>query len=458
MALYHCHIKPVKRSQGKSVVAAAAYRSGEKITNEWDGETHDYTKKGGIVHAEILLPQNAPPTLFSRSELWNSVELFEKQKDAQLARDIEIALPVELDRKAQLELVRAYVNDTFVSVGMCADFALHDKGKGNPHAHILLTLRPLKEDGTWGAKCRKEYDLDENGQRIRSESGAYKSHRVDSTDWNDKGKAELWRSAWADYVNRSLEQNGIKEHVDHRSYKRQGVDKIPSVHMGVAAHQMEQRGIATDKGNLNREIAAQNKLLKEIKARITRLYNWSKEQGKQPEKASILDLLKQPTPSKPTSTYGKVKALKESAALFHFLQSNGISSMAELHAKITAMQSDYYALRGEIVSTEREIATLTKHLEIWAQYGANKHPKTGSEKLLLESAAKYLNELKASGGGITPKKWTSDKSRLTAQKNMLYEKMKSMREEIKTVEQIRKNAEQLAKTDTPPRKEQNHDR
>lgn len=196
----------------------------------------------------------------------------------------------------------------------------------------------------------------------------------------------------------------------------------------------------------------------EIKARITRLYNWSKGQEKQPEKASILDLLKQPTPSKPTSTYGKVKALKKSAALFHFLQSNGINSLAELHTKITAMQSDYYALRGEIVSVEREITTLTKHLEIWGQYGANKHPKTDSEKALLESAAKYLNELKASGGSITPKKWTAEINRLTAQKNVLYEKMKSMRENIKTVEQIRKNAEQLAKTDTPPQKEQNHDR
>ena len=458
MAIYHCTIKIVKRSQGKSAVAAAAYRSGEKLTNQWDGEVHDYTKKGGIVHSEILLPQNAPPTLLNRSELWNSVELFEKTSDAQLAREIEIALPVELNRQEQLALVRAYVADTFVSCGMCADFALHDKDDGNPHAHILLTLRPLKEDGTWGAKCRKEYDLDEQGQRIRLQSGAFKSHRVNTTDWNDKGKAEQWRSAWADYLNRSLEQKGIKELVDHRSYKRQGVDKIPSVHMGVAATQMERKGIATDKGNINREIVNQNKLLKEIKARITRLYNWSKEQEKQPEKASILDFLKQHSENKPTTQYGKVKALKESAALFHFLQSNSINSMAELHAKITTIQSSYYALRGEIVSTEREIATLTKHIEMWAQYGANKHPKTDSEKLLLEAATKYLNELKASGIGITPKKWTAEVSRLTAQKNVLYEKMKAMREELKTVEQIRKNAEQLAKNDTPPRKEQDHDR
>lgn len=454
MALYHCHIKLVQRSKGKSVVAAAAYRSGKKITNEWDGEIHDYTKKGGIVHAEILLPQNAPPEYSERKNLWNSVELFEKQKDAQLARDIEIALPVELNRQEQLALVRAYVNDAFVSVGMCADFALHDKGDGNPHAHILLTLRPLKEDGTWGAKCRKGYDLDEHGQRIRSASGAYKSHRIDTTDWNDKGKAEIWRSAWSDYVNRSLEQNGIKERVDHRSYKRQGIDKIATIHMGVAAHQMEQKGIATDKGNINREIAAQNKLLKEMKARVTRLYNWSKENGKQPEKASILDFLQQHRQDKPTSTYGKVKALKESATLFHFLQSNGINSVDELHEKITAMQSDYYALRGEIVGAEKDIATLAKHLEMLEQYKANKTPKTDSEQALLDSAVKYLDTLKSNGNGITPKKWTSDKNRLTAHKNVLYEKMKAMREDIKTVEQIRKNAEQLAKADATPRKEQ----
>ncbi|MDD3339501.1 MAG: MobQ family relaxase [Lachnospiraceae bacterium] len=457
VAIYHCSIKIIKRSQGKSAVAAA-YRSGEKLTNEYDGVTHDYTRKGGIVHAEILLPENAPPTLQNRSELWNSVELFEKNSDAQLAREIEIVLPAELDRQAQLALVRAYINDTFVSVGMCADFALHDKGDDNPHAHIMLTLRPLEHGGTWGAKCRKEYDLDEQGQRIRLPSGAFKSHRVNTTDWNDREKAEQWRSAWSDYANRSLEQHGVVERIDHRSYKRQGVDKIPTVHMGVAATQMERRGIATDKGNINREVAAQNKLLKEIKARITRLYNWSKENTKQPEKASILELLKQPTPSKPTTQYGKIQALKGSAALFHFLQSNGISSMAELHAKITAMQDGYYALRGEIKNTEREIATLTKHLEIWGQYGANKHPKTDSEKALLESAAKYLNELKASGGGITPKKWTADVSRLTAHKNELYQKMQSMREDIKTVENIRKNAEQLAATTPPPRKEQNHDR
>ena len=130
---------------GKSAVAAAAYRSGEKLVNEWDGMTHDFTHKGGIVHKEIMLPIHAPPEFADRSTLWNSVEEIEKSATAQLAREIEVALPVELSRAEQLALVRAFVKDTFVAAGMCADFAIHDKGDGNPHAHIMLTVRPLKE-------------------------------------------------------------------------------------------------------------------------------------------------------------------------------------------------------------------------------------------------------------------------------------------------------------------------
>ncbi|MGL5513869.1 MAG: MobQ family relaxase, partial [Sporomusa sp.] len=161
----------MKRSEGRSAVAAAAYRSGERLVNEWDGITHDYTKKGGIIHSEIILPAHAPAELQDRSMLWNSVEQVEKSRNAQLAREIEIALPVELDQTEQLALVRAYINDTFVAAGMCADFAIHNKGDGNPHAHIMLTLRPINDDGTWGAKCRKEYLLNENGQRISNGKG-----------------------------------------------------------------------------------------------------------------------------------------------------------------------------------------------------------------------------------------------------------------------------------------------
>ncbi|OCN01317.1 conjugal transfer protein TraA [Clostridium sp. W14A] len=428
--------------------------------------THDYTKKGGVVDSEILLPAYAPSEFSDRSTLWNSVEKIEKSRNAQLAREIEIALLAELDRKDQITLVRTFVRDAFVASGMCADFSIHDKDDGNPHAHIMLTLRPLNERGEWGTKCRKEYDLDGRGQRIPLPGGSFKSHRVNTTDWNDPGKAEVWRAAWADACNHTLEQIGRPERIDHRSYIRQGVKKIPSVHMGVAATQMERRGLPTEKGTINREISAQNRLLKEIKARITRLYNWTKQQTSQPEqKPSIWEQLQQvQAAAKPTTRYGKVKALKESATLFNFLQENGISSMRELHARVTTMQTEYYGLRGEIAATARQIDELKKRLSMWKQYADSKtfHQRLAAlkpraqkkfrdahsvELALHDASVRYLDELKASGEKIIPKYWQAEAEHLTIHNGELYQKMKAMRTDIQAVERIRKTADELARTE-----------
>ena len=454
-------------------MAAAAYRSGEKLVNEWDGMTHDYTRKGGVVHTEIMLPSHAPPEFQDRSTLWNSVEEIEKSSTAQLAREIEVALPVELSRAEQLALVRSFVKDNFVDAGMCADFAIHDKGTGNPHAHIMLTIRPIKENGKWGAKCRKVYDLNGQGQRIPDGKGGWKSHREDTTDWNQRGNAEKWRAAWAAYTNRALEAAGRPERIDHRSYKRQGVDKIPTVHMGPAASQMERRGIVTDKGNINREIATDNKLLKEIKARITRLYNWSKEQSTQPQgRESIMDFLFQARQdTAPTSQYARVRALKENVALFNFLQANGISSMPELYEKVSAMNSGYYDLRGKIVKAERRISVLTERLEMWAQYQKYKPVRQKLDKVapakreqfeqrhsadlaLFDAAVRYLDTLKASGEAITPKAWRAESQKLTAEKDADYLKMRAMREDIKAIETLKKTADRLAKEGQPQHREE----
>ena len=432
--------------------------------NEWDGLTHDYTRKGGIVHTEIMLPSHAPPEFQDRSTLWNSVEEIEKSSTAQLAREIEVALPIELSKAEQLTLVRAFVKDTFVDAGMCADFAIHDKGDGNPHAHIMLTIRPIKENGEWGAKCRKVYDLDNQGQRIPDGKGGWKNHREDTTDWNRRENAEKWRAAWANYANQALEAAGRPERIDHRSYERQGVDIIPSVHMGPAASQMERRGIQTVKGNINREIAADNKLLKEIKARITRLYNWSKEQANQTESnESILSFLFQARQDTvPTSNYVKVKALKENVAVFNFLQANGITSIQGLFDKIAAMNGDYYALRGEIVSKERRISALNERLEMWRQYQKYKPVRQKLDKIapgkreqfdqrhradlaLFDAAHHYLDTLKASGEAITPKAWRTEVQTLTAERAADYLKMRAMREDVKAAEMLRKNAERLAR-------------
>ena len=477
MAIYHCSIKIIKRSQGRSTVAAAAYRSGENLINEWDGMTHDYTRKGGVVHAEILLPMYAPPTFQDRSTLWNSVEEIEKSRNAQLAREIEIALPVELSRKEQIRLVRDYAKNTFVAVGMCADIAIHDKGDGNPHAHILLTMRPFKEDGSLDAKCMKEYDLDNHGQRIRLPSGTFKSHRVDTTDWNEPTKAEEWRAAWADYTNHALELKGLTERIDHRSYERQGVEQIPTVHMGVAATQMERRGVITEKGGVNRVVAAQNKLLKEIKARLTRLYNWSKEQAAQPgKKRSVLEQLQQARNTIQTApTYGKARARNEDVALFNLLQERKISSIPELHDKIVNMNREYYALRGEIASTERELAKLNERLSMWEQYSQNKDvyqqiaalkpverdffsEKHRVELILFDSAFSYFDELKASGEAISPKQWQAETERLTAHKDSLFQQVKDMRGDIALLEKFRKSTEGIPSDRKPMTKESEYER
>ena len=450
---------------------AAAYRSGEKLTNEWDGRTHDYTRKGGIVHTEIILPANAPRDFYDRAALWNSVEMSEKAANAQLAREVEVALPNELNREEQLKLVREFVKDAFVDAGMCADIAVHDKGDGNPHAHIMLTLRPLNPDGTWGAKCRKVYETDADGNRIPDGKGGWKNHRENTTDWNDKGNAEKWRASWAAHLNKALELKGVSARVDCRSYKRQGVDKIPSIHMGVAAMRMEKRGVRTIKGDFNRAIAADNKLLKELKARITRLYNWSKELAarekalggrKQSVMAQLMDaqFARQQEKSS-NSNYTAIRRLKENAAVFNFLMAHNINSIEELFDVISDLNDRYYDLRGKIVNAERRIAALRERLDKLKQYRSYKAVRqkldtlNGKKRALYEeqykaelaafaSAEKYLTALRDAGEKIKPEEWRKETERLNAEREANYKLMEDMREQIKAAENIRKDAERIA--------------
>jgi len=199
---------------------------------------------------------------------------------------------VELTREQNISLVREYVNRHFVSAGMCADVCIHDKNDGNPHAHIMLTMRPFNEDKTWGEKQKKEYILDKGGNKIYDpKKRQYKCKSIPATDWNEQTKAEEWRGAWAEICNRFLEQNNHAERVDHRSYERQGIEQIPTVHLGVAAFQMEKRGIATERGNLNREIEVTNQRFRQLKARIVKLQNWLKEETENTAPPTLADVI-----------------------------------------------------------------------------------------------------------------------------------------------------------------------
>ena len=464
IAIYHCSLKIVSRGKGKSAVAAAAYRSGTKLVNEWDGLTHDYTRKSGVVYSEIFLPAHAPPEFQNRSILWNSVEQTEKSKNAQLAREIEIALPNELPRSEQIRLVRNYCA-LFVKSGMCVDASVHDppnRETENIHAHILLTLRSLQPNGQWAAKCHKEYDLDQHGQRIPNGHGGWKSHRVNRNDWNDATKAEEWRAAWAEMVNQFLEENGLSERVDHRSYCRQGLKQIPTVHLGVAAAHMEKNGLVTEKGNWNREITRHNRMLKEIRARLTRLYQWTAEEVDNPP--SLLALLEESRrktqEQNGTSRYGKVRALKDSVQLFNFLRENDISSMTELREKVVFLQADYYRLRGSIRAEERQIALLKERMAYWQEYAENREwmkrlstlkPKEQvkeqeihqAEILRYEAAGRYLSSLREQGILLTPKRWQTEMEKREATKKKLYEKMNIIRKELRQMETMQKAAKRL---------------
>lgn len=471
MAIYHLCIKIISRGKGKSAVAASAYRSGEKIKNEYDGIVHDFTRKGGIAHTEILLPQNAPQEFSDRGTLWNSVEKIEKSKNSQLAREIEVALPKELDREKQINLVREYVKENFVKVGMCADIALHDKNDGNPHCHILLTMRPLNEDTTWGAKSKKEYILDENGEKVKLKNGNYKTRKINTTDWNEQDKAEEWRKAWADITNKYLEENSIQDKVDHRSYQRQGIEQIPTIHLGVSATQMEKKGIATDRGNINREIKHQNAILREISRRIKVLLNWirgigiGKEEKREHENTKSTLPLKENLQSIFENLIRK-NADNNNADLekyiesYQLLKEKNITSLFELKESITDLRDKNYKTTRALKDTEKKIDEKTQLIDQSEKYLKNKdtykaYTKTKksrqkdfynehrAELILFESAKRYLKDHLGESKTLAISKWKSELATLKKEKKSIYNQILEIREEVEQAEKVKVCIEQL---------------
>ena len=242
MAIYHFSASIISRSSGRSATASAAYRAGEKIIDERTGEIHDYTHKKGVDSTFILAPNSAPDWVFNREKLWNEVEKVERRKDSQLAREINVALPTELTTPQQLKLVRKFVTDQFVNQGMVADVAFHDLNTHNPHAHIMLTMREIDEQG---------FSLKKN------------------RDWNRKELLEQQRKTWAETVNQALEQAGVNLLVDHRSLEEQGINRLPQIHLGNHVNAMMKRGIATQRGDTWLAINSFNQQLATLETAIT---------------------------------------------------------------------------------------------------------------------------------------------------------------------------------------------
>ena len=316
MAIYHLEAKVVSRGAGRSAVAASAYLSCSRLYNDYDGIQHDYTKKQGLVWQEVFLPEYAPQEWKDREQLWNAVEEVETSKDSRLAREFVVALPIELNRENQIELLQEFIREQFVSDGMCADAAIHDTDGHNPHAHILLTVRPLDERGKWQYKTEKEYLCMKNGEERgftaaefrTAQSGGWEKQypykvgkkkvymtpsaadaqglvRADkhpkstrygrqnpiSERWNSEEQLVEWRKEWADVTNRYLERAGREERIDHRSNAARGLDEIPTIHEGVAAQALERKGIISDRCEINRQIKADSALLRELKAEVKKL-------------------------------------------------------------------------------------------------------------------------------------------------------------------------------------------
>ena len=278
MAIYHMQAKVVSRGSGRSAVAASAYMSCSRMYNDYDGIQHDYTRKHGLIYQEVMLPPMAPSEWNDREQLWNAVEETEKTKDSRLAREFVVALPVELDKDSNISLLQDFIKKNFVDMGMCADFAIHDTDGHNPHAHILLTVRPLNENGTWQYKTEKEYlcikDGEEKGyERIdkHPKSSRYGRQNPISEQWNSDEQLCIWRANWADAVNKMLARNQINATIDHRSFADQGITEQPTIHEGYIAQNMEKKGMIADRCEINRQIRADNKMLRELKANVAKL-------------------------------------------------------------------------------------------------------------------------------------------------------------------------------------------
>ena len=316
MAIYHLEAKVISRGAGRSAVAASAYLSCSRLYNDYDGIQHDYTKKQGLVWQEVFLPEYAPQEWRDREKLWNAVEEVETAKDSRLAREFVVALPIELNREERIELLQEFIREQFVADGMCADAATHDTDGHNPHAHILLTVRPLDEQGKWQYKTEKEYLCMRNGEECGFTAAEFRTAQNEGWEkqypykigkkkvymtpsaaeaqglvradkhpkstrygrqnplaerWNSEEQLVVWRAAWADVTNRQLEMYGHDERIDHRSNAARGLDEQPTIHEGVTARALERKGIIADRCEINRQIKADNALLRELKAAVKKL-------------------------------------------------------------------------------------------------------------------------------------------------------------------------------------------
>ena len=479
IALFHFHVTQIKRSAGQSAVAAAAYRSGEKLNSEYYGEDSDYTRKGGVICSEILLPAHAPPEYADRETLWNAVEKVERGKKAQLAYSFDIALQNEFSMEENINLARQFLLEQFVSRGMIVDSAVHSPDKeggiSNPHFHVMCPIRPIDPNGKWGNKQRREYVLDENGERIPDGKGDYVFNAIPTTDWGSPETLEHWRQAWAELCNAKFAEKELPSRIDHRSYERQGVDLLPTIHEGPTVRAMERKGIATEKGEFNRWVKATNAAIRDIRRKIAALVEWLKEakaelsKPKAPDLISLLQAYFDRRNAGAFSQKARINNLKEMNALFNYLMENGIHDLDTLEDRVNTLRESSDALKETLdsqTSRMKEIRKLPDYLSIYRQFkpvydGLQKIKFTRSKERYKADHATELKQFyearrKLSAqfpeGKFDSHKLDAEYAKLEKEHEETYAQFKSIRADsqqlwkIKSyVDSARKNLEQLQK-------------
>ena len=430
----------IKRSAGQSVVASAAYRSGEKLHSEYYGEDSDYTRKGGVICSDILLPSYAPPEYADREILWNAVEKAERGKNAQLAYSFDIALQNEFSMEENIDIARQFLLEQFVSRGMVVDFSVHspDKENGgisNPHFHVMCPIRPIEPDGKWGNKQRREYVLDEDGNRIRDEAGNYVFNAVPTTDWGSPETLEAWRQTWADLCNAKFAEKGLDCRIDHRSYERQGVEQIPTQHEGPTVRAMEAKGIRTDKGDLNRWIRKTNAMLREATQKIAALIDWLKAVKTELSKSqppTLVELLSAYYDNRNKGAYSnkaRIANLKKLSEAVSYLEAKRLYTADDLDEALHTMQGKIDTLKKSASGKQVRIKELDGLLRMADYYKAGKPVADKLKTIRFEKSRQkykaehddtlrlfYMAERKLKGQAVDGKlpaaSWRAEKARL----------------------------------------------
>ena len=480
----HTHVDIVTRAKGASVIAKAAYNARDKLQDEYYGKTHDYSKKEDLVFSKIFLPEHIPKEFSNREYLWNSVEKIEKSKNSQLARNLLFELPRELNEQDRIKLISEFIDENFTSKGMIADCNIHNPMASDheeqPHAHILLTLREMDSEGKWKPKCRKEYILDENGEKIKLKSGNYKSRKVNLNDWNEPDKAKEWRENFSKKANEYLARNNIDKRIDPRTFGEQGREELPQVHLGTASFQMEKKGIQTERGNHNRKITAFNLEFKKFKAELSKLTSWissllvnlqSKydeyKQEKKEEyenKAELFNLYEyisiyhelQGEKARKLNPYASNKKIGADLRRFSkariYLKDNNLRTIADLQEKISTIQANNKKISQDIKVKTTRIESLNKCFvyadiikdnkqifEEWNSKSLFKDSFYNSHKEQIDKykRARVILEKITGSSAIKSKNWQRDIQSLEIEITKLNKQAQSIKEEYENINHIK---------------------